>query len=758
MAQRFKKQDVRGSTRFYRPAYEAIAAVSWFLGAIVYIAISRLHEEGIAVVGYAAVPMLLFAFVRGYQAVQIWHFKLKLTEPPFPWTTVEKVVARQVNSSSTFLAKGFDWQPFHARMMREISTIPLDVSLKPPEAYRRFMRAIGLHSKTKPLEGKHYIHGCNGSEENLFVSDRSRSSHTIVLGTNGAGKTRMLETLVVQSISRGHISEKQHRQRLDAEYTYELARAAYQTARGPGSEASSFSRAGLYLKSRFYKWALNRFPARKYGAVFILDPKGDPDLRDRAYATAKMFGRESKFYYFSPTNAGYSFRVNPLANYQRRTEIANRISALLPSGGDSDAFKQFAWRAINVVVEGLDMAKIPITLLNIREHIESGIHSLIIKCIERHVANHSPLYNDYDTKTASTTNRMAKTSDLDPKTALRAVALAAYYKTNIKPKHPSTTIDGMIEVMTHDSQHYSKLISNLIPVLVQLTTGSMEHLLSDPPAAAGDARPLDSFAQLIHENAIVYISFESLADSVVGSALGSLFIADLTACAANRHHNGISEPPVSIFIDEAAEMMNDPFIQALNKGRSAGFELTLASQTIADFVARMGNQAKAMQVLGNVNTTIAMRLIDNESAQMVSDKFADTTYEEKTSSRTSTTISPMAKRGRDFSGSVMKNTQTSDLPLVTADLLSSLPPGHFFGHLPGARKVKGRVLMMPLANEDRFVPQKHGRTKSQYPLRLIERKYDQPDVLSEETETVILDHNYRRSHDSHISNVSLPSM
>ena len=38
-------------------------------------------------------------------------------------------------------------------------------------------------------------------------------------------------------------------------------------------------------------------------------------------------------------------------------------------------------------------------------------------------------------------------------------------------------------------------------------------------------------------------------------------------------------------------MINDAFIQNLNKGRGAGFELYIASQTIADFVAKMGDPA-----------------------------------------------------------------------------------------------------------------------------------------------------------------------
>ena len=55
-------------------------------------------------------------------------------------------------------------------------------------------------------------------------------------------------------------------------------------------------------------------------------------------------------------------------------------------------------------------------------------------------------------------------------------------------------------------------------------------------------------------------------------------------------------------------------------------------------------------------------------------------------------------------------------PSSPADLLSSLPPGHFFGHLPGGRKVKGRVLMMRMDDKDRFKPSKHGHVAYQHKI------------------------------------------
>lgn len=736
MARPPTKLDVKGETGFCRPAYEGISAIVWGACALVYVAIGRLVHEGIGVVAFAAIPMMVLSAYNAHKVWKNWMFKTRLTNPLPAWIKPDQLFDKQRRSGKTFIGKGFEWEPAHARMMKEIASLSTKYQLTPPAIFRRAMTHLGLTSDVL-LEGRHYIHGCGGYEEDLFVTDQSRRSHTLVLGTNGAGKTRALEAMVAQSIRRGELTEAGKKK---------LARE--EDKRLPGEDCPNN---GLDLIEKRIK------PFRaKFGPVFILDPKGDVDLRDRAYATAKQLGREEHFHYFSPTHDSVSFRINPLANFNRTTELANRVAALLPTGGESEAFRQFAWRAINVVVQGLTFTKAPVTLKTLREHIEGGIEELAISSIQHHLDTLGKYYPNWRDEVLTIAGRQrsrrgsdnpaATSSDLASlNRAKMASALASYYLNKVKvpnptknkPPHPNATIDGIVDVIEHDAQHYNKLIGNLLPILNQLTSEPMGVLLSDPEEEA-EARPQRSFQGLIDFEAIVYINFESLADSVVGSALGSLFLADLTACAARRHHNGKTDPPVAVFVDEAAEMMNDPFIQALNKGRAAGFELTLASQTIADFVARMGNEAKAMQVLGNVNTTIAMRLQDNESIQMVSDKFASTNYEERVTSKSSTTIAAVAQRGRDYSGSISKNTQTSDLPLVTADLLASLPPGHFFGHLPGGRKVKGRVLMMKIDDDDRFVPSKNGHVSFQHTLSTQDVKKNDATEAVEHLEKVIL--------------------
>lgn len=697
MSSRTTTRRVTELPRYLRPAYEAVACVAWFLGALIYIAVIRLSDSGISIVGYAAIPMFLCAFYYASEVWRNWYSKALLTIPKAPWISVDNVLAKQLASGMTFIGKGFDWEPVHARVMRKIVTMNSVDELQPPPIFRRAMSLFGRSAGKILLEGKHYIHGSGIVENDLFVTDLSRRSHTLVLGTNGAGKTRLLETLVAQSIARGRPTNSVQK-RFEAQNSHYIP--------GEGAENKTIRIQSL---------------RPKYGPVFILDPKGDRDLRDRAFATAKMLGRETDFKYFSPTDHMFSFRINPLAKFNRKTELANRLSALLPTGGDSEAFRQFAWRAINVVVEGLWFAGIHIDLRTLKQHIQGGIQELAVLCIEKHIDNNRSDFPNWQATLKDLGGRRSVGGDIDTDIGARAVALSTYYVNYMRSTHPNSAIEGIVDVVEHDRQHYDKLIGNLIPILVQLTSDPLGILLSGVDSGQ-DGRNFFSFQTMIDKNYIVYVNFESLADSVVGSALGSLFLADLTACAAVRHHRGITDPPVSVYVDEAAEMMNDPFIQALNKGRAAGFELTLASQTVADFVARMGNEAKAMQVLGNVNTTIAMRLQDNESAQFIADKFAETNYDEKSSSKSATTIAPAAMRGRDYSGSVTKNTQSSDLSLVTPDLLSSLPPGHFFGHFPGGRKVKGRVLMMPMSDDDRFDPSVHGHQASSHQVTVLERR------------------------------------
>ena len=191
-------------------------------------------------------------------------------------------------------------------------------------------------------------------------------------------------------------------------------------------------------------------------------------------------------------------------------------------------------------------------------------------------------------------------------------------------RHPSTVVDGLASLFEHERVHFFKMIASLMPILNMLTSADLGPLLSPDAADTRDPRRLTSMAECIERAQVVYLGLDALSDSMVGSAIGSILVADLAAVAGDRYNYGVGLKPVNVFIDEAAEVVNDPFIQLLNKGRGAGLRLTVATQTFADFAARTGSEAKARQVLGNINNLIALRVLDAETQQYVTDSLPKT--------------------------------------------------------------------------------------------------------------------------------------
>jgi conjugal transfer pilus assembly protein TraD len=123
---------------------------------------------------------------------------------------------------------------------------------------------------------------------------------------------------------------------------------------------------------------------------------------------------------------------------------------------------------------------------------------------------------------------------------------------------------------------------------------------------------------------VLYVGLDSLSDSIVSSAIGSIVLADFASVAGMIYNSGKKFGRISMFVDEAAEVVNLPFIQILNKGRGAGFQVVMATQTLPDIVARLGDEARARQVIGNCNNLITLRIKDGETQKFVVETFGQT--------------------------------------------------------------------------------------------------------------------------------------
>lgn len=214
---------------------------------------------------------------------------------------------------------------------------------------------------------------------------------------------------------------------------------------------------------------------------------------------------------------------------------------------------------------------------------------------------------------------------------------------------------------------------------------------------------------------------------MVGSAIGALFLSDLACVAGARYNFEGLEPEVetasksekslmgkmplvgkffekhekagprtvNIFVDEAAEVVNAPFLQILNKGRGAHLKLFVATQTLSDFVSRMGSKDRAYQLLGNLNNRICLRCIDTETQNFVADSLPKTKVMSiQRTQGLSTTVHEPVPRG----GSLGERMAEEEVPLFLPQLLGMLPNLEFIASLSGGHIYKGRY---PLILKDK---------------------------------------------------------
>ncbi len=158
-------------------------------------------------------------------------------------------------------------------------------------------------------------------EDNVLMSLTERVGHLLVLGTTRVGKTRLAELLITQDIRRGNVT-------------------------------------------------------------IVFDPKGDADLLKRMWAETKRAGRSDEFYIFHLGWPDISARYNAVGRFGRVSEVASRVAGQLGGEGNNAAFKEFAWRFVNIIARAL-------VVLGLRPD-----YSLIL----RYVTNIAELYETYAEK------------------------------------------------------------------------------------------------------------------------------------------------------------------------------------------------------------------------------------------------------------------------------------------------------------------------------------------------------------------------
>lgn len=177
-------------------------------------------------------------------------------------------------------------------------------------------------------------------------------------------------------------------------------------------------------------------------------------------------------------------------------------------------------------------------------------------------------------------------------------------------------------------EYYRKVTNSVVPYLGSLTGGLLRGLLS----GSRNGQALPSLRDLIDGNKIFVADIHCLKDATTGQNLGKMLLSDLAFVAGDINATGAQLPRISVFIDEASELADEALVQLLNKSRSAGFSITIATQSIADLSQRSGSKDAAHQIVANCNNLIAMRVNDPETAAIVSSVLPHTSVAQRSSS------------------------------------------------------------------------------------------------------------------------------
>ncbi|MBR2960543.1 MAG: conjugative transfer system coupling protein TraD [Burkholderiaceae bacterium] len=434
-------------------------------------------------------------------------------------------------------------------------------------------------------------------------------------------------------------------------------------------------------KSRFLEHQITQ-AILKGDTVIVLDPKGDKALEANMLEACRLTGKEDRFVRIHLGDPEKSHGIDLLANYSRVGELASRIADTLPGqSGEGQVFVDMGRSILRTLLEGLELVGERPTFKRL---------------------HHSFLHRAELAERALRTYLSAQLGEERIAKETQGKGFMASYKALKELYQRGTAYDARIESLIsladRDPENLMKISVSTINLLENLVRGDLGEMLTPWSESGVQLRPFTDTKSLVSRNSVLYVGLDALSDSQLASSIGSMFLSDLAATAGSRYNFDDSPSPVSLFVDEAAELMCEPFVQMLNKSRGAGFSICLATQTVADFVAKAGNkQAEAMRVLANLNNFVALRCNDQETQEFVVNRVPKTQIE---STMFSHNVAVSADHLTTQAGSLGERSQMIEADLVPAQLLGALPNFEFFAVVAGGHVMKGRIPILDLqANE-----------------------------------------------------------
>ncbi|WP_374736146.1 type IV conjugative transfer system coupling protein TraD [Klebsiella variicola] len=652
-----------------RPAVELNTAVVSGMAAYVCVQAPWAVALAPSVSYVTAAGFAALAVTRTHQGMKIIRYRRNLRRLPRYVMSTKQI---PVSHRRLFLGRGFRWTQKHTQRLQDTLRPEVARYLQPNRFYlgARQLEMMTEHRlpwlgkllsadtplnpvrPLPPVGGNPALHGIEPDEKDVTLALGERVGHTVVYGTTRVGKTRLAELLVTQDIRRGEVT-------------------------------------------------------------IVFDPKGDADLMKRVWAEAHRAGRGDELYIFHLGWPEISARYNAVGRFGRVSEVASRVAGQLSGEGNSAAFREFAWRFVNIIARALvALGERPDYTLIMRY--VNNIADLYIRYAEKIIQAQLPAL-----QTQIENNQQVLGEDDVPRNmqgqpdALRIWAIEVALSSEEGKKLYDPILDGLRSAVRYDRTYFDKIVASLLPLLEKLTTGKTAELLSPDYQDIDDTRPIFDWEQIIRKKAVVYVGLDALSDSEVASAVGNSIFADLVSVAGHIYKHGINaglpggkegKSLINLHCDEFNELMGDEFIPLINKGGGAGMQVTAYTQTSSDIEARIGNAAKTAQVQGNFNNLIMLRVRENRTAELLTTQLPQVEIYTKTlvSGHQDTAD---VNADQDFTSSTQDRVGTVKVPLLEPADIVTLPKGQAFALLEGGQLWKIRMPLPAGDADDVLMPE-----------------------------------------------------
>lgn len=628
----------------------------------------------------ALAPSVGIITAAGFVAFGAWRFRQA-------WTVLRyrrnmrrlprfALPARKIPLSkrSLWLGKGFRWHARHTQRLHESAQPAAESYVQPSVWFQRARRleqrlesgALGQHvadvlrwdsllnpvRPLPPVGGRPALHAVEWKEHDVWMPLGERVGHTLVEGTTRVGKTRLAEILITQDIHRGDIT-------------------------------------------------------------ICFDPKGDADLMMRMYAEAHKAGRGDEFYIFHLGWPELSCRYNAVGRFSRLSEIPTRVTGQLSGEGNSAAFRQFAWRFVNIVARARHALGERASYSQILADVVN-IDALLIQYVQETLELKVPGSNQQITEIEGKLNDRNTPRNMQGRHKRVAAIVQYLQQPEVIEALTDPVLDGLLSAVRYDKTYFDKIVASLLPLLEKLTSGKIAELLSPDYDDIEDERPIIDWQQIIRKRGIVYVGLDALSDFEVAQAVGNSMFADIVSVAGHIYKFGAEDGlpgtssgadkklPINLHCDEFNELMGDEFIPLINKGGGAGIQVTAYTQTLSDIEARLGSAAKAGQVVGNFNTLIMLRVREERTARLLTDQLPKVNVSTRLMVSMASDNADVSS-DQDFSSSAGDRIGTESVDMLVSNDIIGLPKGQAFALLEGGQLWKIRM-PLPLPDKTEDVP------------------------------------------------------